>query len=137
MEDSEIIDFTINNSNVCNESNALTITDKNDEQKLETASKQIDTITEQEYRRLGILHSKQQNKFNSKDEAEPVQITENLDQFKPTISSNEIETQIIVRKREIEKGLKNSIDLKETHLTLQNSHIPRKYSQIIRKSKRH
>ena len=48
-------------------------------------------------------------KFNNKIEAEQIRITDELNKIKSTISSNEIETQIIVMRREIERGLKDEL----------------------------
>ena len=67
----------------------------------------MDTTTEQEYTRLIIPKSKQQHEFNNKIEAEQIRITDELNQIKSTICSSEIETQIIVMRREIERGLKD------------------------------
>ena len=48
-------------------------------------------------------------KFNNKTEAGQIRMTDELNQIKSTISSNEIETQIIVMRREIERGLKDEL----------------------------
>ena len=53
--------------------------------------------------------SEQQHEFNNKIEAEQIRITDELNQIKSTISSNEIETQIIALRREIERGLKDEL----------------------------
>ena len=108
MEDSEI-NFTINKSNVYNESKALATTNTTEQEKVDTVSKQMETTTEQEYTRLIIPQSKQQHEFNNKIEAEKIRITDELNQIKSTICSNEIETQIIVMRREIERGLKDEL----------------------------
>ena len=86
MEDSEIINFIINNSNVYNESNALATTNTR-RRKVDIVNKQIETTIENEYSRLVIPQSKQQHKLNTKIEAEQVRITDELNQTKPTISS--------------------------------------------------
>ena len=49
------------------------------------------------------------NEFNNKIEAEQIRITDELNQIKSAVSSNEIETQIIVMRREIERGLKDEV----------------------------
>ena len=110
MEDSEI-NFTINKSNVYNESKALATTNTTEQEKVDTVSKQMETTTEQEYTRLIIPQSKQQHEFNNKIEAEKIRITDELNQIKSTICSNEIETQIIVMRREIERGLKDELSI--------------------------
>ena len=51
----------------------------------------------QEYTRLVISQSKEQYAFNTKIQAEQIRITDELNQIKSTISSNEIGTQIIMR----------------------------------------
>ena len=86
MEDSEIINFIINNSNVYNESNVLATTNTR-RRKVDIVNKQIETRIEKEYSRLVIPQSKQQHKLNTKIEAEQVRITDELNQTKPTISS--------------------------------------------------
>ena len=53
--------------------------------------------------------SEQQHEFNNKIEAEQIRITDELNQIKSTISSNEIEIQIIALRREIERGLKDEL----------------------------
>ena len=109
LDDSEIINFTINKSNVYNESKALATTNTNKQEKVDIVNKQMETRTEQEYTRLAIARSKQQHEFNNKTEAEQIRITDELNQVKATISSYEIETQIIVMRREIERGLKDEL----------------------------
>ena len=54
LKDPEIINFTINKSNVCNESNALATTKKTEQEKVGTVSKKMETTTGQEYTRLLI-----------------------------------------------------------------------------------
>ena len=54
LEDSEIINFTINKSNVYNESNALATTNTTEQEKVGIVSKKMETTTGQEYTRLVI-----------------------------------------------------------------------------------
>ena len=107
LDDSEIINFTINKSNVYNESNALATTNTTEQEKVDIVRKQMEATTEEEYTRLIIQQSKQQHEFNNKIEAEEIRITDELNQIHSKISPNEIETQIIVMRREIERGLKD------------------------------
>ena len=109
MDDSEIINFTINKSNVCNESNVIATTNTTEQDKVDMVNKQMETRTEQEYTRLAIAQSKQQHEFNNKTEAEQIRITDELNHVKATISSNKIETQIIAMRREIQRGLKDKL----------------------------
>ena len=69
----------------------------------------METTTEEEYTRLIIQQSKQQHEFNNKIEAEEIRITDELNQINSKISPNEIETQIIVMRREIERDLKDEV----------------------------
>ena len=108
MEDSEINNFTINKSNIYNESNALATTNTTEQEKVDLVRQQIETSTEQEYTNLITPHSKQQHEFNNKIEAKQIRITDELNQIKSTISPSEIETQIIMR-RQIERGLKGEL----------------------------
>ena len=110
LEDSEIINFTINKSNVYNESNALETTNATEQEKVDIVRKQMET-SEKEYTRLTILQSKQQHEFNNKIEAEQIRIRDELNQIKSTINPSEIETQIIFMRREIERGLKDKLNI--------------------------
>ena len=67
----------------------------------------METTTEQEYARLIIPQSKQQHQFNNKLEADQIRITDELNLIKSTITYNEIETQIVMR-RETETVSKTS-----------------------------
>ena len=67
LEDSEVINFTINKSNVYNESNALAAVNTTSQEKVDMVSKQIETTTKQDCKRLVILQSEQQHEFNNKD----------------------------------------------------------------------
>ena len=78
MQDSDIINFTINTWNVYTESNALATTGKTDQEKVENVSKQMETTTEQEYTKLVILQPLQQCEFNKSMQAEQIRITELL-----------------------------------------------------------
>ena len=109
LEDSDLINFTISKSNVYNESNVLATTNTAEEEKVDMVSKQRETATEQEYTRLVIPQSKQQREFNNKIEAEQIRITDELNQIKSSISSSETETEIIVMKRKIKRGLKDEL----------------------------
>ena len=59
-----------------------------------------------------------QHEFNNKIEAEQIRITDKLNQIKATISSYEIETRIIVMRREIERGLKDELSTFKEKLEL-------------------
>ena len=89
--------------------NALATTNTTEQEKVNIVRKQIETTTEQEYTRLIILQSKQQHEFDNKIEAEEIRITGEVNQIKSTISPSEIETQIIVLRREIERDLKDEL----------------------------
>ena len=67
----------------------------------------METTTEQEYARLIIPQSKQQHQFNNKLEVDQIRITDELNLIKSTITYNEIETQIVMR-RETETVSKTS-----------------------------
>ena len=89
--------------------NALATTNTTEQEKVDIVRKQIETTTEQEYARLIILQSKQKHEFNNNIEAEEIRITGEVNQIKSTISPSEIETQIIVLRREIERDLKDDL----------------------------
>ena len=72
LEESEIINFTINKSNVYNESNALATTNTTKQEKVDIVRKQMETTTEQEYTRLIIPQSKQRHELNNTIEAEQI-----------------------------------------------------------------
>ena len=105
-----MINFTINKSNVCNKLSAMATTNTTNQEKIDIVRKQMETTIEQEYIRLIILQSKQQHEFNNKIKAKQVRTTDELNQIKSAISPSEIETQIIVMRREIERGLKDEIN---------------------------
>ena len=67
------------------------------------------TSPEHEYTRLVKPQAKQQYEFSNKTEAKQIRITDELNQIKSAISPNEIETQFIFMRREIEKGLKDQL----------------------------
>ena len=100
----------MNKSNVYNESNALATTNTTEQKNVDMVSKQMETTTEEEYTRLVMPQSKQQHEFNKKIEAEQIPITDELNQIKSKISSNEIETKIIVMRKKIERGLKDELN---------------------------
>lgn len=81
----------------------MAATDITDQEKVEILNKQIETTSEQEHKRSVRSQSKQKHEFNYKIEDEQILIKEELNQIKSTTSSDEIETQIIVMRRAIEK----------------------------------
>lgn len=81
----------------------MAATDITDQEKVEILNKQIETTSEQEHKRFVRSQSKQKHEFNYKIEDEQILIKEELNQIKSTTSSDEIETQIIVMRRAIEK----------------------------------
>ena len=88
----------------------MATTNTTNQEKIDIVRKQMETTIEQEYIRLIILQSKQQHEFNNKIKAKQVRTTDELNQIKSAISPSEIETQIIVMRREIERGLKDEIN---------------------------